>query len=259
MLKVLVRKHSPGGFTFYVPPPGCFTIWKDKVEVLCRTTKDYQVVSPRFTRAQHERLKSGIVEKEKENLNVERDWRPLILFIPTLLNANQTKISDLKINALKEILKFPQSLGIVGGKPNGSLYFVAFQDDNLFYLNPHIVQPSVPLGNFTTETFSVNLPQTMKIREIDPSLALGFYCKDKNDFEDLCDRINYMNSKMENDTIVDVAESTPKYAKKQEPDPIEDIIFPPFPEKKIIVNITQKNNDEFSDLEEMQNDFQMIN
>lgn len=38
------------------------------------------------------------------------------------------------------MLTFPQSVGIVGGRPSASLYFVGFQDSNIMYLDPHEVQ-----------------------------------------------------------------------------------------------------------------------
>jgi len=41
---------------------------------------------------------------------------------------------------LKEMFKFPQSLGILGGRPRASYYFVACQDDDVFYLDPKLIQ-----------------------------------------------------------------------------------------------------------------------
>lgn len=35
---------------------------------------------------------------------------------------------------------FPQSLGILGGKPGASTCIVGVQDDKAFYLDPHEVQ-----------------------------------------------------------------------------------------------------------------------
>ena len=43
------------------------------------------------------------------------------------------------------IYTFPQSVGIAGGRPSSSYYFVGSQGDNLFYLDPHHARPAVPL------------------------------------------------------------------------------------------------------------------
>ena len=40
---------------------------------------------------------------------------------------------------------FPQSVGIAGGRPASSYYFVGSQADSLFYLDPHHARPAVPL------------------------------------------------------------------------------------------------------------------
>jgi cysteine protease ATG4 len=40
---------------------------------------------------------------------------------------------------------FPQSVGIAGGRPSSSYYFVGSQADNLFYLDPHNPRPAIPL------------------------------------------------------------------------------------------------------------------
>src|SRR5882762_3242219 len=40
---------------------------------------------------------------------------------------------------------FPQSVGIAGGRPSSSYYFVGSQADNLFYLDPHHARPAIPL------------------------------------------------------------------------------------------------------------------
>lgn len=41
---------------------------------------------------------------------------------------------------LQQVLTWPQSTGIVGGRPSSSLYFIGFQDQHVLYLDPHEVQ-----------------------------------------------------------------------------------------------------------------------
>lgn len=43
------------------------------------------------------------------------------------------------------LFTFPQSVGIAGGRPSSSYYFMGSQADNLFYLDPHHARPAVPL------------------------------------------------------------------------------------------------------------------
>ena len=49
-------------------------------------------------------------------------------------------------NCVHQLLyTFPQSVGIAGGRPSSSYYFVGSQADNLFYLDPHHARPAIPL------------------------------------------------------------------------------------------------------------------
>ena len=41
---------------------------------------------------------------------------------------------------LQTVLTWPHSIGIVGGRPSSSLYFVGFQGDNVLFLDPHETQ-----------------------------------------------------------------------------------------------------------------------
>ncbi|KAJ7732834.1 hypothetical protein B0H16DRAFT_1769866 [Mycena metata] len=51
-------------------------------------------------------------------------------------------LADIPIQLL---YTFPQSVGIAGGRPSSSYYFVGAQGDGLFYVDPHHSRPSVPL------------------------------------------------------------------------------------------------------------------
>ena len=54
------------------------------------------------------------------------------------------EISSLMTSA-QLLYTFPQSVGIAGGRPSSSYYFVGSQADNLFYLDPHNTRPAIPL------------------------------------------------------------------------------------------------------------------
>lgn len=56
------------------------------------------------------------------------------------------------IPLLQETFSFPQSLGILGGKPGTSTYIVGVQEDKALYLDPHEVQP-VCLSNIEQELY----------------------------------------------------------------------------------------------------------
>ena len=49
-------------------------------------------------------------------------------------------VNEKYIPQLREVLQWPQSIGIVGGRPSSSLYFIGCQDNNVLYLDPHEVQ-----------------------------------------------------------------------------------------------------------------------
>lgn len=54
------------------------------------------------------------------------------------------------IPSLRATFMFPQSLGIVGGKPGASTYIIGVQDEKAFFLDPHDVQPvcSITIINY---------------------------------------------------------------------------------------------------------------
>ena len=111
-------------------------------------------------------------------------WRPLLLLIPSRLGID--KVNPVYIEHLKFSLSSSSSVGIVGGKPNKSLYFFAFQEDYVFYLDPHFVHSTVkPIDSKgqVHDSYKVRFPQKTKFLDLDPSLALGFFIRTRADFE----------------------------------------------------------------------------
>jgi hypothetical protein len=103
------------------------------------------------------------------------------------------QLNPVYIDQILATFRMPQSLGIVGGRPDSSLYFVGAQGGELLYLDPHQVQQAAT-GNEDWWTFRCDVLRTLYINAIDPSLALGFYCKGIADFNDLCLRLSEMES-----------------------------------------------------------------
>lgn len=49
-----------------------------------------------------------------------------------------------RLMPFQALYTFPQSIGIAGGRPSSSYYFVGSQADNLFYLDPHHSRTAIP-------------------------------------------------------------------------------------------------------------------
>ncbi|PKU69304.1 cysteine protease ATG4B isoform X2 [Dendrobium catenatum] len=134
---------------------------------------------------------------------------PLLLLVPLVLGLE--KINPRYIPLLRETFTFPQSLGIMGGKPGASTYIVGVQDDKAFYLDPHEVQPVVDIkaNNLEADTSSYHCStvRNMPLDSIDPSLAIGFYCRDKDDFIDFCCRASVLAERSNGAPLFTVAKS----------------------------------------------------
>ncbi|XP_037497033.1 cysteine protease ATG4 isoform X2 [Jatropha curcas] len=128
----------------------------------------------------------------------QANWTPILLLVPLVLGLE--KVNLRYIPSLQATLTFPQSLGIMGGKPGASTYIVGVQDDNAFYLDPHGVQPVVNISRdgigADTSSYHSDFIRHIPLESIDPSLAIGFYCRDKDDFDEFC----FLASKLADDS-----------------------------------------------------------
>ena len=116
----------------------------------------------------------------------EEEEEGLLLLIPLVLGLGQ--INPIYLPQLRHVLSIPQSVGIVGGKPGSSLYIVGCQGGAALYLDPHTIQPAAQADE-DWETCSCDVLRTLALPSIDPSMALGFYCRGKREWEELCDRL----------------------------------------------------------------------
>jgi len=133
-------------------------------------------------------------------------WTPVLIIIPLRLGLDT--MNEIYYPAILETFKYSQSLGIIGGKPRASLYFVAAQDDSVFYLDPHAVQATATV-ELKPDTYHCGVPKKAHVSEIDPSLALAFYCRDKAQFDDFCHKSREV--KFKDATLYTITNTAPDY------------------------------------------------
>lgn len=82
-------------------------------------------------------------------------------------------------------------LGVIGGTPGHSLYFVGFQHEKLIVLDPHFVQDAVDTSqrDFPLQSYHCVYPKKIPFTSMDPSCALGFYCRTKEDYDTFLDSV----------------------------------------------------------------------
>uniref|UniRef100_A0A8C4Q606 Cysteine protease n=1 Tax=Eptatretus burgeri TaxID=7764 RepID=A0A8C4Q606_EPTBU len=135
----------------------------------------------------------------EQGASYRSSWRPLLLLVP--LRLGLTDVNTAYISSLKACLTSPYSLGFIGGQPNSAHYFIGFVGEELLFLDPHTVQPAVDVsdddmmgetGEMTNADCSYHCmhpPCRMDMSQLDPSIALGFFCCTEHDFDSWCEHI----------------------------------------------------------------------
>lgn len=98
-----------------------------------------------------------------------------LILIPIRLGLEE--ISEEHREQLLNLLEFSCSKGIIGGKGKSSYYYVGKKEKTLYYLDPHTIQK---FDDYVLHCDKVN---SMDITEIDPSMALCFYCEKEEDLD----------------------------------------------------------------------------
>ncbi|KAI8603380.1 hypothetical protein EDD21DRAFT_302381, partial [Dissophora ornata] len=124
------------------------------------------------------------------DLQGQEKWKPVVLLLPARFGLE--KLTERYCVNLKRLYQLPQFLGIAGGRPARSLYFVACQGNELFYMDPHFVKSrssQEELSSYPSMSYHCSVVRTMDIMELDPSMMLGFVIQSLNDLADLFIRL----------------------------------------------------------------------
>lgn len=134
------------------------------------------------------------LEHELRNVQLDNSpnrssWKALVLLVPMRLGADA--LNPIYASCLKALFTMENCLGIIGGKPKHSLYFVGFQDEDLIHLDPHRLQDTVDTlqHNFPTDSYHCKQPRKLKLGKMDPSCAVGFYLRTREEFDAWCEGI----------------------------------------------------------------------
>jgi cysteine protease ATG4 len=176
-------------------------------------------------------------EQQTSALEETPEWdTSALILIPLRLGLKEFNASSYSI-PLAHSFSLPQSVGFIGGSPRHALWFYAAQSDGkkLYGLDPHTVQkaprrrklkPNEVARTGNSKKYQVLLsdeylrsvncpnPSSMGMHRIDPSLALGFYCRDQQDFESFCSAVEGMKSqkKMKDfPALFSIADAKPDY------------------------------------------------
>ncbi|CEH16204.1 Cysteine protease required for autophagy-Apg4p/Aut2p [Ceraceosorus bombacis] len=147
--------------------------------------------------------------------------RPVLILVGIRLGLEG--VNSMYHDSIKDLFTFPQSVGIAGGRPSSSFYFVGFQGSRLFYLDPHNQRPAVPFRHAppsyppsadggegsqeAADEWWVNAyseqqlgsyhysapPKKMAMESLDPSMLLGFLCSDQSSLDDLVSRVRALS------------------------------------------------------------------
>ncbi|GAB1196107.1 Cysteine protease atg4 [Aspergillus pseudonomiae] len=126
--------------------------------------------------------------------------QPTLILLGTRLGIDN--VTPVYWEGLKAVLQLPQSVGIAGGRPSASHYFIGTQGSHLFYLDPHTTRPALPYstgGRFPSKeeisTYHTRRLRRIHIQDMDPSMLIGFLVRNEDDWDDWKGRIGSMMGK----------------------------------------------------------------
>lgn len=103
-------------------------------------------------------------------------------------------------------------IGLCSGRPSSSHYFIGVQGLHFFYLDPHYTRPIFPYREDVTQytqeevdTCHTRKLRRLHIKEMDPSMLIGFLIRDEEDWRDWRRSVKHVQGK----AIIHVSDHDP--------------------------------------------------
>lgn len=119
--------------------------------------------------------------------HVGHDWCPVLILVPLRLGVHKMN-ADMYLPALQQLLSHKRCVGIIGGKPKHSLFFMGFQGDEFIGLDPHNSRSveDVTKTGASVKSYHCTSPRKVACSQIDPSIAIGFFCSTPAELDEFC-------------------------------------------------------------------------
>ncbi|KAG5421011.1 ATG4 [Candida metapsilosis] len=123
---------------------------------------------------------ADLYDDEIEELFVS-EQKSLLLLFPVRLGIDQ--VNKYYYKSIFQLLGSRFSVGIAGGKPSSSFYFVGYQnDEELIYFDPHLPQiVETPINLASYHTTNCN---KLNIESLDPSMMVGVLLNSMADYKE---------------------------------------------------------------------------
>ncbi|KAJ1365802.1 hypothetical protein KIN20_026238, partial [Parelaphostrongylus tenuis] len=122
----------------------------------------------------------------------------LLLFVPLRLGTN--RVNSLYKHHIWHMFSLRTCLGILGGKPDHSLYFIGCFGHDVIYLDPHVAHEYVPICTWDRSSFDGEEKRDkrkhplstyhcrsftkMAMKDMDPSCVVGFLFTSREEMDD---------------------------------------------------------------------------
>lgn len=95
----------------------------------------------------------------------------------------------------------PYFQGLIGGHKDKAYYIIGRVDNRVVYLDPHLVQEAISIGNVLShhKSFFTNNVQYMDASAMSPSMSIGFYLKGEKELDDLFNLLEELQKKYDRD------------------------------------------------------------
>ena len=218
-------------FRVYVAPQS--SVYCDSIEELMTRDGRARRTAEREEQPERKQLPAHPLDAAWEDELIEPndslEWdTALLLLIPLRLGLKS--FNEDYVQAIAHTFSLRQSVGGLGGRPRSARWFYGAVSDGskIFGLDPHTVQNAprkrhaqvngksssvVELSEDYLRSVHTTYPEVFSLQKMDPSMALGFYCRDRKDLEHLFSNIQAWRSEHPGSpSLFSVFDAVPDYS-----------------------------------------------